>query len=71
LSSKEQILKSLDSEIEKKLYLIKENNFICDEGFINSYDFKFEKIDNVSNEIDIKIGTNIYQFQKESRELIL
>ena len=67
MSSKEQILKSLDSEIEKKLYLIKENNFICDEGFINSYDFKFEKIDNVSNEIDIKIGTNIYQFQKESR----
>ena len=67
LSNKEHILKSLNSEIEKKLYLIKENNFICNEGFIKSYDFKFEKIGNVSNEIGIKIGSNIYQFQKEGR----
>ena len=66
MSGKEQILESLNSEIEKKLYIIKENNFICDEEFIKTYGFEFVK-SNFLNSIVINIGKNIYRFKKGYR----
>ena len=60
--------KELTNEIEKKLYCIKENNFIFDEDFKKVYNFEFSLIlENEIGEIFIKLEDTNYFFSKESR----
>ncbi len=66
MSSKEEILKLLHVEIEKKLYLIKENNFVYDNDFYLANSFKFEK-DNIDNKIYVKIDSKKYGFEDGCR----
>jgi len=66
MSSKEEILTLLHIEIEKKLYLIKENNFVYDNDFYLANSFKFEK-DNIENKIYVKIDSKKYGFEDGCR----